>query len=163
MVGGIAGVVVGHAGLDAVAREAELAGSDEAVMIVELRRVPELPPVASGRRRGVFEDGRVEVVDAGLEGRIYQRGIGSHGQEVADDVHGVAGGQRGDGVHIKGVDLRGWEALLAELARDALGPLQVVIGEHHLLEDLALRVAALSQDRHRLAHASGANDQYSHK
>ena len=98
--------------------------------------------------------GGVHVVRLRLERGLQQGLVEVRRAQVADDVDAVLLGQGGYVVRLAGVDLLGREARVGQLGRHGLGARQVVVGHDHLLEPLALGVAALGDGGDGLAHAA---------
>ena len=164
VVGGVAGEVVGHAGLDAEAGERVLAdllelGAERVLVVAEL-----LAALVDrvGRVRLAERHGGVEVVHLRLERGLQQRRVEVRRAEVHEDVDAVLLGQRGHGVHVARVDLLGDEARVLERGDEVGGALAVVVRHHHLLEPLTLGVATLGDRGDRLTHTTGADDQSLH-
>ena len=168
LVGGVAGEHVGEAGLDTDAEQGEpprrlpLRGPGE-LLVAELDA-----DLLVGRvrvRRGQAHR-HVEVVGA----RGERPGEDRHHEPRVHGVEDVGGpdlaGERGHCVGVGGVDLRGAEALLARTTSarrldGALGPLDVVVGHHPGLEEVALDrdpgrgVTDATGTDHQHAHGSG--------
>ena len=164
VVGGVAGEVVGHAGLDAEAGEGELAdllelGAERELLVAE--HDAGRADLALGVRLGDGHGG-VEVVRLGLEGGLQELRVELGGDQVADDVDAVLGGQSGDLVGLARVDLLGREPVLAEALGDSLRLGQVVVGHDHLLEPALVGVAPFGDGGHGLADAAGTDDENLH-
>ena len=109
------------------------------------------------RRRGV------QVVDARLERRLQRVRVELDRQEAAEDVDVVLRAERDDRVDVRGVDLLRREPLLVAHARGRrlrLG--EVVVREHHRLEELAARITPPGDRRRGLPHPAAADDKDLH-
>ena len=99
-------------------------------------------PIAALWVRLGHRHGRVQVVGAGLEGGLQQVGLNSGAQRLQMMSTSVPWPGRRPG-RVAGVDLLGREARVVELGAGGLGLGEVVVGQDHLLEPAALRVAAM--------------------
>ena len=140
MVGGIAGEDVREAGLDADTDESEQAGRLPRLLHRELG-VAELHAgllVRTLRVRLGQGHRHVEVRAASLQRRREDRRVEAGVDSVEDRVRLRLAGKRHDGGRVRGVDLRGAEAVrLAELLGDGLGARELVVREDHVLEERA--------------------------
>jgi hypothetical protein len=165
VIGRVAAVPVGHARLDAEAHQPQLPDLDE--LVVErllvlaqdlVRRVEGVGGMRDRQRcRGVH------VVDSRLERRREREHVELDRQEAAEHVGVVLLAQGHDRVHVGGIHLLGREALFAAQplrCRPRLG--QIVVGHHHLLEDLTLGIAPPGDRRRGFAHAAAAHNQDLH-
>ena len=165
VIGRVACVEVGHAGLDAEAGERVLAdllelGAESVLVVAELLAalVHGVGRVRRGQRHG-----GVEIVRLRLERGLQKRRVEVGRAQVADDVDAVLLGQGGDLVGLAGVDLLGHEPRIVDPGGDCLGTGLVVVGQDHLLEPIALGVASFGDRGDGLADTAGTHNKDLHE